>query len=127
MKRIFMVALAAMLAGCAAVKGLTSKAKPKYTPDPQGVHMVPTADDLKHEFINLSDRADFDARIRDLSYEYMGWIHYDVPYSASTLADIKKTAREAGGDGLIIWLTGYSQDPLLGKAYGISALVIRLK
>lgn len=127
MKRITILALAATLAGCAAVKGLVSSAKPKYTPDPKGVHMVPTPDDLKHEFVNLSGRADFEPKIRDLSYEYMGWIHYDVPYSESTLADVKKTAEDAGGDGLIIWMTGYSQDPLLGKNYGISALVISLK
>jgi len=127
MKRIMMMVLAASLTGCATVNGLASSAKPKYTPDPQGVHMVPTGDDLRHEFVNLSGRADFDSKMRNLSYEYMGWIHYDVPYTESTLADVKKTARDAGGDGLIIWMTGYSRDPLLGREYGISALVIRLK
>ena len=127
MKRIMIAALAAILTGCTVVKGLTSSAKPKYTPDPKGVHMVPTSDDLKHEFVNLSGRQDFDSKMRNLSYEYMGWIHYDVPYNESTLGDIKKTAQDAGGDGLIIWMTGYSKDPLLGRDYGISALVIKLK
>lgn len=126
MKQIITVLLALCLSGCAAMKVLTSSAGPKFTPDPEGVHMAPTPDDLKHEFINLSDDPAFSSKIKSLAYEYMGWIHYEVPYNESTLADVKKTAKRAGGDGLIIWLTGCSQDPLLGKDYGISALVIKL-
>jgi hypothetical protein len=126
MKQILIVMLVVCLSGCATLKELTSAAKPKFTPDPEGVHMSPTQDDLKHEFVNLSDDPAFNSKIKSLSYEYMGWIHYEVPYNASTLADVKKTAKQAGGDGIIIWMTGYSQDPLLGKDYGISALVIKL-
>ena len=126
MRQVIIVLLAVCLSGCAAVKELTSSARPKFTPDPEGVHMVPTQEDLKHEFVNLTDDPVFNSKIKDLSYEYMGWIHYEVPYNESTLANVKKTARQAGGDGLIIWMTNYSQDPLLGKDYGISALVFKL-
>ena len=126
MKNIMIVGMMVMLAGCATLKYLASAAKPKYEANKTGTYTPAGQEDLTHEFIDVSGAPDFQAKVKSLSYEHMGWIYYEVPYNESTLADVKQTAKQAGADGVIIWRTDYAKDPLLERSYGISAIAIKL-
>jgi hypothetical protein len=126
MKHLILVVVSFFFTGCATIGELASASKPKYEANAGGVYSPASAEDLTHEFVNVSGKTEFTAKVKNLSYEHMGWIYYEVPYNESTMADVKQTALQAGADGVIIWRTGYAQDPLLGRAYGISVVAIKL-